>query len=235
MISRIRSLNLSTTRHSFDHPSVKPLPRAHGRLKHILRLLSHLFDGGLQRNHVRRDRAVLNLGADRVGLAGHLLEQEVEALADRCVGFFRSDRAFAPGGSASLTISSVTSERSAKSAISCSRRAGSSDGFGIGKKRVEAIAEARAPALDSVREGRREWPSSVFATSSAGGLGARWRAPRPRSSRMAMTTLAQAASAASTKAASSASESISRLITNRVGHRREQTKRDRLVRIQLVA
>ena len=63
---------------------MRALPRRSSPLQDILRLFPHLLDAGLQCNDVRRHRSVLHLGTDRVGLACHLLEQEVDALPDRC-------------------------------------------------------------------------------------------------------------------------------------------------------
>ena len=47
----------------------------------VLDLLAHALDLGLQLDDRVRDHGVLALGADRVGLAGHLLEEEIEAPA----------------------------------------------------------------------------------------------------------------------------------------------------------
>ena len=52
----------------------------------VLHLLAQALDARLELDHPVRDLRVVALRADRVGLAPHFLEQEVELAPDRLLG-----------------------------------------------------------------------------------------------------------------------------------------------------
>src|SRR5690348_7206896 len=73
----------SAARRRFRHRAGASRRRSGGPSKHVLHLLAHPFQLGLELDHQPGHGQLVDLGAERVDLPADLLEQELEPTPDR--------------------------------------------------------------------------------------------------------------------------------------------------------